>query len=100
MTQRPGFRYKGAKDPAANDFVGAMHKAIEEAKRNLVRAQQRQKSGADNRRRDVEFQVGDEKLLSTRNLRLKALGARKLLHRFIRSFAIVARVGDVAYRLV
>ena len=45
------------------------------------------------------FQVGEEVLLSTRNLRLKSPGARKLLPRFIGPFAVVARVGDVAYRL-
>ena len=38
-------------------------------------------------------------LLSTRNLRLKAPGARKLLLRFIGLFAIVTRIGDVFYRL-
>ena len=76
-----------------------MRKAIEDAKRNLVRDEQRQKMYVNNRRQDVEFQVGDEVLLSTRNLCLKAPGARKLLPRFIRPFAVVARVGDVAYRL-
>ena len=86
--------------PAANDFIGAMRKAFEDAKRKLVRAQQRQKSYADSRCRDVEFQVGKEVLLSTQNLHLKAFWARKLPVRFIGVFAYVARVGDVAYRLV
>ena len=41
--------------PAASEFVGTMRKAFEDAKCNMVRAQQRHKSYADSRRRDVEF---------------------------------------------
>ena len=35
---------------------------------NLKRAQERQKNYADKKRRELELQVGDEVLLSTRNL--------------------------------
>ena len=38
-------------------------------------------SYADSRRQDLQFQVGDEALLSTHNLRSKAPEARKWLHR-------------------
>ena len=39
-----------------------------QAIRNLKRAQENQKGYADSRRRELEFQVGDQVLLSTKNL--------------------------------
>ena len=51
-----------------------------QALQNLRRAQDRQKEYANRRRRDVEFQVGDEVLLSTRTLPVKvATGGSKYL---------------------
>ena len=84
---------------AVKDFVGAMQKAIEDAKRNLVRAKYTQKLYSDSRRCDIEFEVGQEVLLRSRNLRLKAPRAQRLLPRYIASFVVVVQVGDVAYRL-
>ena len=51
-----------------------------QALQNLRRGQDRQKEYADRRRRDVEFQVGDEVLLSTRTLPVKVVagGSKKL----------------------
>ena len=48
--------------------------------RNLNRAQEKQKGYADRRRRELEFDVGDQVLLSTRNLPMQVAvgGSRKL----------------------
>jgi hypothetical protein len=54
---------------------------------------------ADTRRADVSFDVGQEVLLSTRNLSFKGPGCRKLLPRWVGPFKVAARVGPVAYRL-
>ncbi len=88
-----------ARVPAAYNFVKQMHASIEDAKRSLRAAQDRQKRYADEHRRDVEFTVGDKVLLSTRNIKLKAVGANKLMPKFIGPFAITDRINEVAYRL-
>ncbi|WVZ70475.1 LOW QUALITY PROTEIN: hypothetical protein U9M48_019140 [Paspalum notatum var. saurae] len=83
-------------------------KIIEDAERqvrmireNLRIAQTRQKSYADNRRRDLEFAVGDYvylKVSPIRGLRrFKVKG--KLAPRYIGPFKIVDRKGEVAYQL-
>ncbi|WVZ76109.1 hypothetical protein U9M48_024111 [Paspalum notatum var. saurae] len=68
---------------------------------NLRIAQTRQKGYADNRRRDLEFAVGDYvyfKVSPIRGLRrFKAKG--KLAPRYIGPFKIIDRKGEVAYQL-
>ena len=65
----------------------------------MLAAQQRQKSYADTKQRDVLYEVGSEVLLSTSNIKLTTPGVRKLLPRWIGPFEIVKRIGVVAYRL-
>ena len=72
---------------------------MQEAKKCLLKAQQRQKSYADTKRREVTFGIGDKVLLSTKNIKLNAPGTRKLLPRFIGPFVVTQRVGEVAYKL-
>jgi hypothetical protein len=70
-------------------------------RKNLKLAQSRQKSYADNRRRELRFQVGDFvylKVSPTRGLRrFKIRG--KLAPRYIVPFKILEQRGEVAYQL-
>ena len=45
------------------------------------------------------FSVGDEVLLSTKNISLKGLGVRKLLPKWVGPFKVSKQVGKVAYKL-
>jgi hypothetical protein len=67
----------------------------------LQTAQSHQKSYADRRRSDLEFQVGDYVLLKVAPwkgvIRFRQRG--KLGPRFISPFKVIARVGKVVYRL-
>ncbi|KAI3682071.1 hypothetical protein L2E82_50219 [Cichorium intybus] len=68
---------------------------------HLATARSRQKSYADKRRSDLEFQVGDSVLLKVSPwkgvIRFQKRG--KLGPRFIGPYKVIARVGEVAYRL-
>jgi hypothetical protein len=68
---------------------------------NLKTSKSRQKSYADNRRRELSFQVGDFMYLKVSPMRgmrrFKVKG--KLSPRYIGPFKIVEKKGDVAYQL-
>jgi len=74
---------------------------VAKVRENLKAAQSRQKSYADNRRRDLEFQEGDYVYLKvspirgTRRFQIKG----KLAPRYIGPYRISKKVGAVAYRL-
>jgi hypothetical protein len=85
--------------PAANEFVTGLNKAISQAKDSLISAQASMKRNPDSHRRDLEFAVGEQVLLSSKNLRLKTMGTKKLLPRFIGPFVILKRIGKLAYEL-
>ncbi|XP_071917060.1 uncharacterized protein [Coffea arabica] len=66
----------------------------------LQTAQSRQKSYADNRRKDLEFEVGDKVFLKVTPLRSFTVGkGKKFQPRYVRPFKILQRVGNVVYRL-
>ena len=90
------------KAPAAKAFTADLAEAVELAKQAWRSAQDRQAMYANNKRRDVEpFKVGTQLLLSTKNVRLKTPGARKLLPKWIGPFKVpvIKQVGKVAYQL-
>ena len=54
---------------------------------------------ANQKRREVIYQVGDQLLLSTKNVRLKSPGAKKLLPKWIGPYKVTHKIGKVAYQL-
>ncbi|KAI3810835.1 hypothetical protein L1987_20458 [Smallanthus sonchifolius] len=91
----------GQKDFASLEVVKATSEKFDQIKARMKAAKDRQKSYADKRRRDLEFQVGDMVLLKVSPwkgiIRFRKRG--KLSPRFVGPFKILARVGQVAYRL-
>jgi hypothetical protein len=85
--------------PGAEEFAASLHQSIAQAKSALHAAQQRQKAVADGKTRKVEFQVGEELVLDTRNLTLRTTGPNKLMPKYVGPFKVKARVGQVAYKL-
>ena len=74
---------------------------IQQVRQRLLTAQSRQKSYADRRRSELEFQVGDFVLLKVSPwkgvIRFRKRG--KLGPRYLGPFRVIARIGRVAYRL-
>ena len=70
-------------------------------KRRLETAASRQKSYADPKRKDVEFQVGDYVFLKVSPMKgVMRFGKKeKLAPRYIGPFEILERIGMIAYRL-
>jgi hypothetical protein len=89
-------------NPSANDFVRLQSEALILAKESLAAAQERQATAADTRRRDHDFKVGDQVLLSLENITLPADRTRtsqKLLARFAGPHTIVEQLSPVSFRL-
>ena len=84
---------------AAKDLVQSMFSIMQNAKKHLLALQNRQKSYADTKRREISFDVETQMLLSTSNIKPKMLGARKLLPRWIGHFKVLKKVSKVTYIL-
>jgi hypothetical protein len=82
-------------------FVKEAEEKVALIRRRLLEAQSRQKSYADNRRRELRFEEGDfvylkvSPMCGVRRLQVKG----KLALRFICPYPIIGRVGPAAYRL-
>ena len=90
-------RKKGVKDAKAVDFFGNIEKA--EAKACLQAAQQRQKTCANEKRVDVQYEIGEMAGLNRQHVTLKAVGTRKLLSKWLGPFKILAKPRPVNYVL-
>jgi hypothetical protein len=95
----PNGRIPVSSVPGAKSFAERLALGISKAKGRFIQAKQRQKTFADHRRREVEYEVGDKVLLDTKFLSICFTGSSKLLPRFVGPFAILAKIGSVAYRL-
>nr|GEX32147.1 putative reverse transcriptase domain-containing protein [Tanacetum cinerariifolium] len=70
-------------------------------KQRIQAAQGRQKSYADRKRKSMKFEVGDRVMLKVSPWKgvVRFIKRGKLNPRYIKPFKLLARVGDVAYRL-
>jgi hypothetical protein len=89
--------------PAAADFMQRHSYVWDVARSNLLKAQAEQKQQADKHRRDERYAVGDDVLLSTKDLALVAdpgqRRAAKLTARFVGPFKVTRVINDNAYEL-
>ncbi|KAL0539383.1 hypothetical protein IC582_023595 [Cucumis melo] len=83
------------------ELVQSTNEAIQKIRSRMHTAQSRQKSYADVRRKDLEFEVGDKVFLKVAPMRgvLRFARRGKLSPRFVGPFEILERIGPVAYRL-
>ena len=74
---------------------------IEKIRRRIKIAQDRQKSYADVKRKDVSFEIGDKVFLKIAPMKgVVRFGKKgKLQPRYMGPFEILEKIGDVAYRL-
>ena len=87
--------------PEVFHFVDTFEMRFDAAKQLLAAAQDRQKSCADQKHRDVPFAVGEQVVLSTEDpkLRTPAADARKLVPKFVGPFKVLQQINPVAYEL-
>jgi hypothetical protein len=83
------------------EMLQEMENMVRKVQRNLKEAHDKQKSYADQKRRHLEFQVGDHVYLKVKALKssLKLENCAKLAPRFCGPFEILARIGPMAYQL-
>ena len=86
-------RHTDSHVPAASDFANQMRQSMLDAKTCLEAARQRQKRYADERRRPVSFKIGDEVLLSSKNIRLLTKGSPKFLPKWLGPFTVADLCG-------
>ena len=89
---------RGEENETVNQVIERMKETMETATTLLTQAQQRQQEYANNHRRDVQFKVGDEVMLSTSHLRDIGRSA-KLSARYIGPYKVIKVISPVAYKL-
>ncbi|KAL0551240.1 hypothetical protein IC582_010326 [Cucumis melo] len=82
------------------ELVQSTNEAIQKIRSRMHTAQSRQKSYADMRRKDLEFEIGDKVFLKVAPMKgVLRLKGGKVESRFVGPFEILERIGPVAYRL-
>ncbi|KAA0051967.1 pol protein [Cucumis melo var. makuwa] len=93
--------YVGEQRLMGPELVQSTNEAIQKIRSRMHTAQSRQKSYADVRWKDLEFDVGDKVFLKVAPMKgiLRFERRGKLSPRFVGPFEILERIGPVAYRL-
>ena len=88
-------------NPAAAERIRRLNADLTRARKHIEQAQKRQAHYADQHRRPVTFQVGDQVLLSTEHLKLIGSDKRtpKLTYKYLGPFKIKRVVNNNAYEL-
>ena len=91
----------GEKKLLGPDMIREMTEAVLQIRQRMQTAQNRQKSYADRRRRALEFAIGDQVFLKVAPMKgIMRFGKKgKLSPRYIGSFSVIERIGDVSHRL-
>ncbi|KAI3795059.1 hypothetical protein L1987_37703 [Smallanthus sonchifolius] len=91
----------GQKELGSLEVVRETSERFGQIKARMKAAQDRQKSYADKRRRPIKFDVGDRVMLKVSPWKgiIQFRKRGKLSSKFVGPFRIIARVGEVAYRL-
>ena len=91
----------GEKRLVGPELVQITSEKVKVVRDNLKIARVRQRSYADNRRRDLQFEIGDRVFLKISPWKgVLRFGRRgKLSPRFIGPYEVMSKVGPVAYRL-
>jgi hypothetical protein len=81
-----------ANEQEGRAWINRMHKIWDFTRNNILLSQQHQKAQADKHRREVDFDVGDEVFVTTKNWDT-GRPSRKLSHQAAGPFKIVEKVG-------
>jgi hypothetical protein len=84
-----------ARVPSVAKWAATYNERLEAAKVALKAAQSRQKAYADRSRRDLKYILGQQVLLSTKNIKFKGVGVPKLMPKWIGPFDISELIGPV-----
>ena len=93
---------KESEVPAANDFLKHWTSMIDLVKDSLREAQERQEKYANEHRRHIIFQVGDQVLLNMKNINTpvdRNRPTKKLTPRFAGPYLISEVISSTAYKL-
>ncbi|XP_071902715.1 uncharacterized protein [Coffea arabica] len=88
-------------DPTIISWIEEANEKVKLVCQTIQTIQSHQKSYADNRRKDLEFTVGNLVFLKITPLKVSLMSGRgkKLQPRFVGPYKIIQRVGNVAYKL-
>lgn len=98
----PSYVVGNSEISASDDLLTTREAVLDLLKKNLTKAQAHMKSVADNKRREVQFEVDSwvyVKLQPYRQISLSGVKYNKLHKRYYGPFRVVARIGPVAYKL-